>query len=211
MEKVNFMEKRNLAKTLLTSICCFWGGTAQADFFTFNFSGAFDNAGPSWPGAATFDVSITVDNGGTSPIDTFNVNDLEVINLISGAYDLVWDASAGGINLGSSPDFWTITYDGAVATWTMADFSGFGFETINLQGATDNQGGAATVGFIGFWDGFDDDHVTFVTTSITNSNNFNAVFNGTPNVFTGQLIPEPTTLALLALGGVAMMRRRRAA
>ena len=36
----------------------------------------------------TFSALITVDKGGTNPIDTFDLDDLQVVNLTSGAYQM---------------------------------------------------------------------------------------------------------------------------
>ena len=98
----------------------------------------------------TFSALITVDKGGTNPIDTFDLDDLQVVNLTSGAYQMTWNASVG-TNTSSSPSFWTFNYDGVDATWTMADFSS-GFHLLSLEGATDNQGGSTSVRFTGIYD-----------------------------------------------------------
>ncbi len=208
-----FIKSKTALAVSILGMLALLGQTAVAASFTFSFDDAFDFVGPSWPGANTFHISITVDNGGATPVGSFNLDDLQKIVLLSGAYQSVWDASAGGVNSSSTPDFWTISYDGSVATWVMADIPFLSFGSINLQGGTDNQVGATTVGYVGSKDEVDNLYHIFVITSLSNSNDFHAFFNGVaPNSIEGTLVPVPPAVWLFgsALGLLGWMRRKAA-
>ena len=184
------------------------GPAAQADPFTFAFTGTFDFTGSAWPGIGTFDTSITVDNGGSSPFDSFNLDDLEVIHLISGPYEFEWNASAGGTSSWTSPDFWKITYDGLAATWTLADFPVSAVETLGLFDATDNQGGLIPAEIHSLFNPNTVGHRTVVKPGIGDAIDWEALIEGAPKVFRGQQVPEPGALSLAAFGFIALAASR---
>jgi len=156
---------------------------AIAEPFYFEFSGDFDSVGQEWPGASTFTILITVDNGGDNPFDTFNVSDVQRTELISGNYEQTWDRNLGGTDNSSAGDFWQFIYDGTDVVWSMAEPE---FGTVTLIDGTDNQGGQTDIGFVGIVDG--SGHVTWIGTSLSNSNNFNAVWSQEPNIFVGSRV-----------------------
>ncbi len=171
--------------TMITALLLSFPLTAAAEPFTFEFVGDFDSVGFRWPGASDFRILITVDNGGDDPVGEYDMSHVLRTELESGDYRQRWDRRLGGIDSSGDADFWRISYDGRQATWRMADVL---FGSVELVSAVDNQWGFATVGFSGIVGELGQFHVTFITPSVSNSNDANAVWSQEPNVFVGSLV-----------------------
>ena len=190
-----------------TSQSAIIGFEAESGSLGANFDPTQSNAGAL---SGTY-ITTEVNSTGTSPGSEDNTV-IYSLNVAAGTYDVYVRARIGDNNANDDSFFWATSFGDASPTtsgdWKFENgLSGAGipvgasgpFGWSTARGTITSTGGTVQWEIGGREDGFDIDAFAFVTQgqSVTDTDLDNAV------------IPEPSSLALLGLGGLMLARRRR--
>ena len=144
---------------------------------------------------------LIVEKGSSTDVHTFTIT--------------IPDLGSNSVNLTNlSFDFGEVGPDNGAPTWTISSDLGGGTitpNTANGVGTGNWNTDSASLALAGSFSGLNNTSVTFTLSNAAGGNNSTDTWGTWIDnvVLTGEAVPEPSTTALLGLGGLALILRRR--